>query len=134
MLRPAGLSRHLSAKLGVGIVGGAVQPMQVWNRAAQGGKLIQARTGAVSCLKMQSSQGDSEQVYDFLRQPGNGKKVLVAGGAGYIGTHLCADLLMNDYEVCIFDNFANSSPLALERVVCPLPRPYRQNNAYGSAI
>ena len=42
-------------------------------------------------------------------------KVLVTGGAGYIGSHICADLLLQDYDVVVFDNFANSSPKALQR-------------------
>lgn len=48
---------------------------------------------------------------------GEGKKVLVAGGAGYIGSHVCADLLLNGYEVVVLDNFMNSSPAAIRRVV-----------------
>ena len=44
-------------------------------------------------------------------------KVLVTGGAGYIGTHLCTELLQRDYDVVVLDNFMNSSPRALELVV-----------------
>ena len=45
------------------------------------------------------------------------KKILVTGGAGYIGSHICADLLLLDYDVVVFDNFVNSSPKALERAM-----------------
>ena len=45
------------------------------------------------------------------------KKILVTGGAGYIGSHLCADLLLLDYDVVVFDSFVNSSPKALERAM-----------------
>lgn len=43
-------------------------------------------------------------------------KVLVSGGAGYIGTHTIVELLNAGYEVVAFDNFYNSHPKALERV------------------
>jgi UDP-glucose 4-epimerase len=43
-------------------------------------------------------------------------KVLVTGGAGYIGSHTCVELLQAGYEVVVFDNFSNSQPEALRRV------------------
>lgn len=43
-------------------------------------------------------------------------KVLVTGGAGYIGTHTCIELLENGHEVIIVDNFSNSSFVAIKRV------------------
>lgn len=43
-------------------------------------------------------------------------KVLVTGGAGYIGTHTCVELLAAGHEVTVVDNLSNSSPMALERV------------------
>ncbi len=46
----------------------------------------------------------------------NIRKVLVTGGAGYIGTHCCVELLAHGYEVVCADNFANSSPESLRRV------------------
>lgn len=42
--------------------------------------------------------------------------VLVTGGAGYIGSHICLELLRGGYEVVVVDNLANSSIVALERV------------------
>ena len=36
-------------------------------------------------------------------------KVIVTGGAGYIGIHTIVDLVENDYEPIIIDNFSNSS-------------------------
>ncbi len=42
--------------------------------------------------------------------------ILVTGGAGYIGTHTCLLLLEHGYDVTVFDNLSNSSPIALQRV------------------
>ncbi|MCL2571539.1 MAG: UDP-glucose 4-epimerase GalE [Defluviitaleaceae bacterium] len=43
-------------------------------------------------------------------------KVLVTGGAGYIGSHTCVELIKNGHEIVVVDNFANSHPKAIERV------------------
>jgi len=43
-------------------------------------------------------------------------KVLVTGGAGYIGSHTCVELLETGHEVCVIDNLCNGHEVALERV------------------
>ena len=42
--------------------------------------------------------------------------VLLAGGAGYIGSHTCVELINAGHEVVIADNFSNSCPEAVARV------------------
>ena len=42
--------------------------------------------------------------------------ILVTGGAGYIGSHTCVELLQAGYEVVVYDNLSNSSVQSLERV------------------
>ena len=43
-------------------------------------------------------------------------KILVTGGAGYIGSHTCVELLKAGMEVIIVDNYYNSSPEVLNRI------------------
>lgn len=44
------------------------------------------------------------------------KNILVTGGAGYIGSHTCVELLKAGYFVIVIDNFENSSSESLKRV------------------
>lgn len=43
-------------------------------------------------------------------------KILVTGGAGYIGSHTCLELLNSGYDVVVLDNLANSKTESLNRV------------------
>ncbi|EXG83842.1 UDP-galactose 4-epimerase [Clostridium sp. ASBs410] len=43
-------------------------------------------------------------------------RILVTGGAGYIGSHTCIELLEQGHEVVVVDNLCNSSRVSLERV------------------
>ena len=53
-------------------------------------------------------------------------RVLVTGGAGYIGSHTVLALLTDGHDVTVLDNFQNSSPTALGRVgeLAGAPVPY----------
>ncbi len=42
--------------------------------------------------------------------------ILVTGGAGYIGSHTCVELLSSGYEVVVIDNLCNSNAKSLDRV------------------
>lgn len=44
------------------------------------------------------------------------KTILVTGGAGYIGSHCCVELLQQDYQVIVLDNLYNSSIQVFERI------------------
>jgi UDP-glucose 4-epimerase len=50
-------------------------------------------------------------------------KILVTGGAGYIGSHTCVALLERGHDVVVLDNFANSSRVAVERIAELAGRP-----------
>ena len=42
--------------------------------------------------------------------------ILVTGGAGFIGSHTCVELVNAGYDVVVVDNLVNSSEKSLERV------------------
>lgn len=44
------------------------------------------------------------------------KRVIVTGGAGYIGSHVCVELLADGRDVLVIDDLSNSSPRALDRM------------------
>ena len=43
-------------------------------------------------------------------------KMLLTGGAGYIGSHTCVELMQAGFDVVIFDNFCNSHPEVIHRI------------------
>ena len=43
-------------------------------------------------------------------------EILVTGGAGFIGSHMCVELLDAGHQVVVLDNLSNSSSVSLERV------------------
>lgn len=43
-------------------------------------------------------------------------EILVTGGAGYIGSHTCVELLNSGHKIAVADNFSNSHPKVLERI------------------
>ena len=51
------------------------------------------------------------------------KKILVTGGAGYIGTHACIALYQAGYDVVVYDNLSNSSREAVNRVSSLIGQP-----------
>lgn len=42
--------------------------------------------------------------------------ILITGGAGYIGSHTCVELLNEGYDIIVVDNLSNSNPISLNRV------------------
>lgn len=58
------------------------------------------------------------------------KRVLLTGGAGYIGSHSCIAFREADYEVALLDNLSNSSPRVLDRleqILGRAPRLYEED-------
>ena len=43
--------------------------------------------------------------------------LLIVGGGGFIGSHTCLRLIESNHNLIVLDNFSNSSPIALERVI-----------------
>ncbi len=43
-------------------------------------------------------------------------KILVTGGAGFIGSHTCVELLNAGYDIVVMDNFFNAKPEAIKRI------------------
>ncbi len=58
------------------------------------------------------------------------KKILVTGGAGFIGSHTCICLLEKGYEVVLFDSFINSSRKVIKRIIdiCKLSDKFNEDN------
>ena len=44
------------------------------------------------------------------------KRILVTGGAGFIGSHTCACLLENGYEICVLDSLSHSDIRSLSKI------------------
>lgn len=45
-----------------------------------------------------------------------GRKIIVTGGCGYVGSHIVVQLIENQFEVLILDNLSNSSEASLDRI------------------
>ena len=43
-------------------------------------------------------------------------KILVTGGAGYIGSHTCVELLNAKYDIVVIDNFSNSKKDVIDKI------------------
>lgn len=52
-----------------------------------------------------------------MDQTPKGKNIVVTGGAGFIGSHVCVELLNAHYNLLVIDDFSNSSPVSLDRVL-----------------
>ena len=54
--------------------------------------------------------------HDNQAQDKRWNHLLITGGAGFISSHTAVVLLDAGHELLVFDDFSNSSPIALERV------------------
>ena len=50
------------------------------------------------------------------------KKILVTGGAGYIGSHTLIELYAAGHTAVVVDNLSNSNPISLDRVAKIIPK------------
>ena len=60
--------------------------------------------------------------------------ILVTGGAGYIGSHTCVELLSRGYNVVVVDDLSNSSEVAMNRVRTITNCPDDQLKFYKASI
>ena len=51
--------------------------------------------------------------------------ILVTGGTGYIGSHICVELLESGYDVVVIDDFSNSKPDVLDLSLIHISEPTR---------
>ena len=54
-------------------------------------------------------------------------RILVPGGAGFIGSHTCLALLEKGYEITVIDSYINSSRQSLENVLKILKKKYNRD-------
>ena len=53
----------------------------------------------------------------FFCRGGYFMSILVTGGTGFIGSHTCVELLEAGYDLVVFDNFTNSKPSVIDKIV-----------------
>ena len=71
--------------------------------------------GDFKCILVRNCEGTEQLRLSFFRREKQ-MRILVTGGAGYIGSHTCVELLNAGYDVVVVDNLYNASEKALDRV------------------
>lgn len=67
-------------------------------------------------MNVKRSRPQTERELTSDRADGAGRKILVTGGAGFIGSHTCVALIEQGYEPVVVDTFANSSTEVVNRI------------------
>ncbi len=89
------------------------------------------------CLMAAILRQYTNAVSDMSWEMGGNMSILVTGGAGYIGSHTCVELLNAGYEVVVVDNLSNSSEESLKRAEKITGKPvkfYKADLLDGKAI
>lgn len=79
-------------------------------------RYTQSARGVNCCTEEKTPQGAFPCQIKCLALPHNELTILVTGGAGFIGSHTCIELLGQNYNVVIVDDISNSSKIAVERI------------------
>ena len=90
-----------------------IEYKMVGMKSCSGGRFMVNCNGVKADRRTVTMSGNGRE--NRKEEQGN-MKILVTGGAGYIGSHTCVELLENGHEVVIVDNLYNSSPKAVERI------------------
>src|SRR5260370_29651293 len=80
------------------------------SRKQSPGALLLARSGILNYLFLCAACGTGRNLHKaFILWRSGSLKIVVTGGAGFIGSHLCARLLQEGHEVLCVDNFITRS-------------------------
>src|SRR5699024_7153435 len=71
---------------------------------------------AVSCRQKEPEAPPAQGKHNDRSRGWFVMAILVSGGAGYIGSHTCIELLNAGYDIVVADNFYNSCPVVLDRI------------------
>ena len=90
-----------------------IEDKMVGTESCSGGRFMVNCNGAKADRRTVTTFGNGRE---NRKEEQRNMKILVTGGAGYIGSHTCVELLENGHDVVIVDNLYNSSPKAVERI------------------
>lgn len=66
--------------------------------------------------KCEDSNTNKQKIVLMIIKGVGGLAIVVTGGTGYIGSHVCVELIIAGYDIAIIDNYSNSNEVVLERI------------------